>query len=340
MPFVSGLELNAGFYRDAVAPLLSGRAHAAALLGDGSDVLGYDTERSTDHGWGPRLQVFVAGPEIPAMREILDAGLPETYQGRPVRYGWDEVPVGIHVVVATIAAWVRTEIGRDPRDGMSTMDWLLAPQQRLLGVVRGAVYADPDGELGQVRGLLAWYPRGVWLWLLACQWTRIAQEEAFVGRSAEVGDDLGSAVVAARLVRDLMRLCLLLARRYAPYSKWLGSAFARLAAAPELAPLLRRALAAADYPSRERHLGDAYEVVARLQNRTRLATWVDPTRRPYRGRPYQVIRADRFAEALAATLTDPALRELPRVGSVDQWADSTDFLGRQDLVRGAVDELA
>jgi hypothetical protein len=56
----SGLELARGHYHDAVAPLVGDRVHSAALLGWGSDVLGFDTERSTDHGWGPRLQVFVA----------------------------------------------------------------------------------------------------------------------------------------------------------------------------------------------------------------------------------------------------------------------------------------
>lgn len=70
-----------------------------------------------------------------------------------------------------------------------------------------------------MRRLLAWYPRDVWLWLLAGQWDRLAQEEAFVGRAAQVGDDLGSRIVAARQVRELMRLCLLLASRYTPYAK-------------------------------------------------------------------------------------------------------------------------
>ena len=62
----------------------------------------------------------------------------------------------------------------------------------------------------------------MWRYVLACQWKRISQEEAFVGRCGEVGDELGSAVVAARLIRDVMRLVLLIERRYPPYSKWLG----------------------------------------------------------------------------------------------------------------------
>ena len=47
-----------------------------------------------------------------------------------------------------------------------------------------------------------------------------------MARTAEVGDETGSAVTAGRLVRDAMRLALLLDRRSAPYQKWLGTAFA------------------------------------------------------------------------------------------------------------------
>lgn len=57
---------------------------------------------------------------------------------------------------------------------------------------------------------------------------RLSQEEPFVGRCGEVGDDLGSAVVAARQVRDLIKLCLLMNRAYPLYGKWLGTVFAAL----------------------------------------------------------------------------------------------------------------
>lgn len=129
-------------------------------------------------------------------------------------------------------------------------------------------------------------------------------------------------------MRDLMRVCLLLERRYAPYTKWLGSAFSRLPVAESLAPVLRGVLAATDHPSREAHLCDAYEAVAALQNASGLTSAVDPRRRPYHSRPFLVLRAERFAQALARTVTDPDLRALPLLGSVDQWADSTDLLQR------------
>src|SRR5436190_10962974 len=97
--FVPALQLNADFYAEVLAPLLTDWPHAAARLGSGSEVLGFDTERSTDHGWGPRLQVFVDDAAVDEVRAALEDALPETFQGWPVRYGWDEVPVQHHVTV-------------------------------------------------------------------------------------------------------------------------------------------------------------------------------------------------------------------------------------------------
>ena len=63
-PFIPGLDLAGAFFAEVVRPLLDEAyprlPYAAALLGPGSEVLGYDTARSTDHDWGPRLQLFLA----------------------------------------------------------------------------------------------------------------------------------------------------------------------------------------------------------------------------------------------------------------------------------------
>ncbi|ETK30618.1 DUF4037 domain-containing protein [Microbispora sp. ATCC PTA-5024] len=358
--FLPGLELSRILYEQAVRPILAeecpGLPYAAARLGPGSEVLGFDTARSTDHDWGPRLEVFLA-PEAAAehgagVSRLLAERLPKQVRGWPTHFRRPDPgspvahmettdgPVDHRVTVTDLGGWLTARLGFDPgRAEPATRDWLATPQQNLAEVTAGAVFHDGPGSLTAVRRRLAWYPDQVWRYLLACQWQRISQEEAFAGRCAEVGDDLGAALVAGRLARDLMRLCLLLGRRYAPYGKWLGSAYARLPVAGALTPSLRGAVAAARHPERERHLCDAYETVAALQNRSGLAEPVDPACRQYHGRPFRVLHAERFAHALAATLTDPALRALPLSGSVDQWADGTDLLGRREPVRAAVDAL-
>ncbi|GAB3693710.1 DUF4037 domain-containing protein [Nocardiopsis oceani] len=338
--FLPGVELSRALYEEAVAPLLGGVPHAAALVGAGSEVLGLDTERSTDHDWGPRLQLFLSeGHE--RVSDQLAEKLPQRIRGWPTRFAPVPDDPGVHQLTGGVGgrhlvdavepgAWFVAELGFDPRSGVSTSDWLATPTQRLAGAVGGAVFHDGTGELTAARRNLAWYPDDVWRHVLACQWQRIAQEEPFVGRCAEVGDELGERVATARLVRDLMRLCLLLARRYPPYSKWLGSAFSALPEASEVAPVLRRALTSAD-PKQD--LAEAYRLVAAWQNRTGLAEALSPEPRSFHSRPFPVLDATRYTEALLERIKDPVLVGRPPVGAVDQYVDSTDALVRPGLLR-------
>ena len=131
--------------------MLGARAHSAALIGTGSDVLGLDTERSTDHGWGPRVKLFVEAGEVEAVRDAVERGLPDEFRGWPTRFGWDEVAVTHHVEVAELGTWLAGRIGFDPRGGISARQWLCVPQQRLLEVTAGAVFHDDAGGLEAVR---------------------------------------------------------------------------------------------------------------------------------------------------------------------------------------------
>jgi uncharacterized protein DUF4037 len=332
-PFVSGIELNRGFYADVVAPILAPWRHSAALIGYGSQVLGYDTERSIDHGWGPRLAVWVEEHAVEPARLAIDASLPDSHDDWPIRYGWDAYPVRHYVGVSTAHDWLRLHLGFDPREECSLVDWLATPQELLLEVVRGAVYHDALGELTRVREQLAYFPDDVWRWMLACQWQRVAQEEPFVGRTSEVGDETGSRVLTARLARMVMQLWFLYEREYWPYTKWFGHAFSRLSRADELQRHLDAALDASDYSARERALVSAYELVARQHNEAGITEPIDPAARQFYNRPFQVIGAERFVTAVMATVTDQQLRARPPVGSIDQLTDSTDILANPLVAR-------
>jgi hypothetical protein len=345
--FVPGLRLAGEFYAEVVRPLLGqafpGLRYAAALIGAGSEVLGFDTARSTDHDWGPRLQLFLgeedAGRLGREVDEVLAGGMPDSFGGYGVKFGVVRDPgsgVRHRVEVFGLGGWLAVQLGFDPRAGVTVPDWLGAPWQRLAEVTGGAVFEDRTGDLTRVRSALSWYPRDVWYYVLACQWSRIAEEEAFPGRCAEAGDELGSAVVTARLARDLMGLWLLMNRRYPPYSKWLGRAFAASPGSGELGAELRAALAAAGWPDRERHLARAFVLAAQAHNRLGLTEPLDPATRLYYTRPYQVLDAGRFAAALNGMITDPLVRARPPVGAASQFLDSTPALGSPRYPRAVI----
>ncbi|WIG57923.1 MAG: hypothetical protein OJF49_000668 [Ktedonobacterales bacterium] len=348
--FVPGLDLSRAFYAEAVRPILASQfpdlVYAAALIGYGSDVLGYDTPRSTDHEWGPRLLLFLPDEVAPslgdAIEDALRAALPVEFMGYSTSFGPKDAQgvrlrvlgepghITHHVDIWTLGAFTLMELGVDPDQALLAGDWLALPEQKLLQVTSGAVFHDGLGTLTALRERLAYYPHDVWLYLMAAQWMRVAQTEAFVGRTAEAGDDLGARLITAALVRDLMRLSFQQARHYAPYSKWFGSAFAGLPVADVLGPVLRRALAADNGHEQEDALVSAYAIVGEQHNALGITPPLDTAPSLFYDRPYRVLAAGRFVEALARAIEGDEVKDVMKtvgyIGAIDQITDSTDVL--------------
>lgn len=337
MNFRPGLELCQQFFSELVRPILDGSLkgapYSAALIGWGSEVQGFDTPRSMDHAWGPRMQVFLSPADFAEFEHnldaILDDELPVTFQGHRVRFAFPDGASPRHWVSPTdVEQYFATYLGSTISQGISRRTWLMAPTQSLRELTGGTVFHDGLGVLEPWRASLAWYPDDIWRYVLASQWMRLDAEEPFVGRCGEVGDDLGSAVVSARQVRDLMKLAMLMARNYPPYSKWLGTAFSQTPLSNQLTPHLSAALKAEDWQARQRHLTPAYEILATRHNTLGLTEPIDPTVRQFHTRPFLVLDSHRFADALVESIRDPTLRAIPLLGAIDQYVDSTDLLDR------------
>jgi hypothetical protein len=341
---MQGIELSRRFYADVVRPWLSSFApdlqHSAALIGYGSELLGFDDETSRDHNWGPRVHIFLGREAFDehARRLVSEfsAVAPTQFLGEPI--GWRNRPhpaangsdaagaIEHGLEFHTLEGTLERQLAVRSVDDLGPLQWLGFAEQRLLAVTGGAVFHDDDGRLAAARATLAYFPNDVWLYKIACQWRRIAEEQAFVGRAGQVGDDLGSRVIASRLVRDVMRMGFLLSRRYAPYPKWFGSAFARLSLAASLSPLLQRALLADGWQERGEALASAYLALARHQLAEGIGGRFEPVIGPYHERPFATINADDLVEATRQGISDPLIRELPVVGCLDQVTDLTPVL--------------
>jgi hypothetical protein len=162
---------------------------------------------------------------------------------------------------------------------------------------------------------------------MANQWQRIDQEEPFMARCGDVGDELGSRLVAMRQVSELMRLCFLMERQYGPYYKWFGTAFGQLHCAPMLIPVFHTLFDATDWRTREQHLSAAYLALIRMHNNLSITSFVKPEVSRFYNRPYLVPNASRLVERLHDAIHSPGVRGLPRnIGAIGQFVDSTDVL--------------
>jgi hypothetical protein len=354
LPFVPGLKLSQFLFEEAVRPILEKHfpvlPYSAALIGTGSEVLGFDTPQSMDHDWGPRLLLFLAEADIdtyhPRIEQALARELPPSIHGIPLdlaiaRHS-DHAPtphtlgtLASHSIrLHTVRGFVRSVLNVEYDQEWQASDWLAFPSQDLRSLTCGQLFHDGLGQLTALRAKLNYYPQDVWLYLLAAQWQRIDQEEPFMGRCGQAGDELGSRLVAARLVKDLMRLCFLMERQYAPYIKWFGTAFAQLDCAGQLAPLLMQVLEASNWEARQKSLCAAYELAAERHNRLGITEPLSTKVSHFFGRPFLVIQAGRFVEAIRARITDVEVKALPEyLGSVDQFTDSTDALNQLQRIK-------
>jgi Domain of unknown function (DUF4037) len=355
--FVSGLELSAALYT-YVEQILRRRfpdlRYAAARLARGSDVLGFDDARSTDHYWGPMLELFLTQDDHARLsqqiHDVLAVELPFEINGYPTHFrpfegveahfgrlghleARRERPINHGVSTLTVRHFFWTWLRVNPLEEIQPVEWVLMSEQNLRMVTAGRVFRDDFGELSAARARLSYYPHEVWLYLIAAGWARIGQEAPFVGRTVESGDELGSRLIAGRLVRDIMRLAFLFGRTYAPYAKWFGTAFNRLERASSLGPHLQGALAASTFSEREAHLVAAFEDIARMHNELGVTAPVPVNVSLFHERPYRVIDTEAFVRAAEEAISEPAVRAWPRrIGSVNQWADATDMLDRPSLL--------
>jgi hypothetical protein len=348
--FIKGLELNELFYNEVVASILKSYfpdlRYSAALIGWGSDVLGYDDAQSADHNWGVRFQLFLSEQDSEKYRkpinDALDEQLPSEFRGHPIAFqiavNEDQRGVAVsdkhNIDVETVTEFFNRYLGCNPFGEIRAADWLTFSEHKLLAVTSGKVFCDGLEELEPIRQKFSYYPKDVWLYMLTAQWIKIFEAQAFIGRCGYVGDELGSTVIAARQVKNLMRLCFLIERKYAPYSKWFGTAFLQLDCAQELSPIFTQALQATEWKERQEFLAKAYETVARMHNALKITIPLKEKAAEYAGRKYLVVGDERFAEELRKALTSEEVKNIRHsLGSINQFIDSDDQLNNLFLCK-------
>jgi hypothetical protein len=144
--FIPGLELAGSFFRQEVKPILDSHyprlEYSAALIGCGSEVLGFDTEMSADHHWGPRVMLFLRPEDLEkeckAIRAILGKELPTAFRGYPTHFSdpnpdgkgvqllqpVSSGPINHRVEMFTLADFFADYINIQIDEELEPVDWL------------------------------------------------------------------------------------------------------------------------------------------------------------------------------------------------------------------------
>ncbi|WP_455675618.1 DUF4037 domain-containing protein [Pradoshia sp.] len=336
--FIKGMELCRRFFLEAAKPIIDRDfpelEYSAGLIGYGSDVLGYDDPISRDHMWGPRFYMFLKKEKLQLKEKILDSfgkGLPYTFLGYSVNFSEPDMndngvqhpefitegKVRPLIFIMSFEEFLMEQLGTGEIENLSAADWLSFSEHRLLSIMKGEFFHD-GLKLEMIKEKLRYYPDVVKTYLAGSCWESIAQEQAFVRRTFDVGDDMGSRIITARICERLMRLCFIYRDSYAPYSKWFGRAFQDLEIDKELRDSLETAIGTSDIHEREKSLIKAQLAVAELHNKSGMTEYVECRESSYFGRDIKVIYCDKISSACAEKLRETELEGVPLLGSMSQ----------------------
>lgn len=342
--FIKGLDLCESFFFEVAKPLLDSEfpslKYSAALIGYGSDVIGFDNEISTDHMWGPRFNLFLEENNFEKVSkrisEVFSSKFPYDFRGYSTSFSKPDIndsgvrhpeliregKINHLIEFYTLNGFFEDYLGCKPTQDISIGEWLTIPEHRLHAVTSGRVFHDDIG-LSVIREKLSFYPDDIWLYLIASQWRMISEEKAFVGRCGQVGDELGSRIITLRIINHLMRLSFLMERKYAPYSKWFGSEFNTLEISHDLLHIFEKASLSSHWEDRQNFLSKAFIIIAEKHNSLNITPYIKPNIGNYFGRPYLVLNTDDFENEVTKSIESELLRNKAKIGSVSHFTNDT-----------------
>ena len=214
---------------------------SAGLLGEGSEMLGFDDILSHDHDWGPRFVLFLNESDYKKLGQEVTAKFnklrPDSFQGINLS---KTKPISVQ----TIDGFYE-ELTKFPHPPKSIKEWFTIRENDLCYAQTGKIFYDPTGNLIKRHQSFqkAYYPHEIRLGWIAAQlfWIWHYGEYNVCDRMAKRNERVGSLIGIGRVVQATMRLTFLLNHRFSPYWKWLHSAFVQLPIlTPKINPILQK----------------------------------------------------------------------------------------------------
>ena len=179
-----------------------------ALVGTGSECLGFDDAISEDHDFTKRCQLF------------LPADIYETNKERLQSY-FKNYAYGT-VQIECISEFYR-RYTLYPEGPQCEKEFRRVPQDLLCTATNGEVFLDNFGSFTHIRQrLLAYYPEDIRLRKIAYELNQLAQSGQYnLPRMLQRGDTIAASLALHQFVHHYMLLVHLFNKSYAPFYKWL-----------------------------------------------------------------------------------------------------------------------
>ena len=242
---LTGMEICRKFYEEYGRQMIHEKfpqyedQMAVGLVGEGSEVFGYDDAFSRDHDFGPGFCIWLPKEMYKTMGDKVQEEydkLPDTYMG--IKRTTTEMGKG-RVGVWRMGDFFEEYTGHRTAPELAA-EWVEIDDYKLATVTNGEVWRDDLGEFTKRRqGFLAQPPEAYRVKLARMISSMAQMGQANYARSMARKDYVTAEICIAKYMEDTLHCIFLLNDAYAPYYKWLLTGSKSLEILPEVGDMLR-----------------------------------------------------------------------------------------------------
>lgn len=197
-----------------------------ALVGTGSECLGFDDSTSEDHDFSSRCQLFLNKDDYNLYQENLNKVFKIFLSSLKEKLITENnliknIAENMNLEIISISDFYKyyTLFENGPR---TIYEYRKVPMDLLCVATNGKVFMDNLGEFSKIRNrLLEFYPEDIRLKKIAFQLNKMAQSGQYnYNRMLKRDDIVASNIAQAEFVNHYLNLVHLLNRKYMPFYKW------------------------------------------------------------------------------------------------------------------------
>lgn len=189
-----------------------------ALVGVGSECLGFDDEISEDHDFSSRCQLFLDDSDYKTYKSDLETSLKIFCKDlESLTSNLKDINVEIMPIPNFYKYYTLFENG--PK---TESEYRKVPMDLLCVATNGKVFLDNLGKFFEIRNrLLNFYPEDIRLKKIAFQLNKMAQSGQYnYNRMIKRGDTVAANIAQGEFVKHYLEFVHLLNKKYMPFYKW------------------------------------------------------------------------------------------------------------------------
>ncbi|WP_064581294.1 DUF4037 domain-containing protein [Streptobacillus moniliformis] len=191
-----------------------------ALIGEGSEVIGYDDEYSKDHDYTFMPIIFLNDEDYEKYHKELEdilLSLPQEFLG--IKHVNNNV-VNERRGVKKIGDYLYRFIGKENAN-LTIEDYRKIPEHALFSLTSGEIFFAGNEELSSILSTLKYYPDVIRENKIATVCTRIAQSGQYnYLRLMKREDKIAASIAKNIFIENVIHLIYLLNFKYMPFYKW------------------------------------------------------------------------------------------------------------------------